>query len=230
MLSLLAILATSAVASASASAAECPDTIKGGDYAVCVRSSPTATPKEYEGTLEGTSGTSVLTATVLGVKVKITCTSDKFLDTAEDSGFSKGSITFENCSVTEPKNCKLPTAQKEKIVANFTNQLATPPASPRGVTFTGSGAGEEFTSITLENNGTNCAIANTYKITGNTGTGCTFDAEIETFKPTALSPAEHELTCVATGEALKLGGNTASFTSTAKVKTSTKEEFAILES
>ena len=222
----LALFSVGAVASASASAEIChsPD----GDQAertVCLKNKE-GVKKELEAPnkLEGTSATSVLTATVLGAKVKITCTSDKFVD--EPGSFdreSKGTVTFKECAVTEPeKNCKLPAVEKEKIVAPFTNLLELASGSATKVIFTGAGEKELFAEITLENNGTeNCAIKGTYKITGNTGSGCTFDSTIETFK------LEHELTCVATGEALKLGGNTATFTTTAKIKSSTGEEFDI---
>lgn len=167
-----------------------------------------------------------LEAKIVGVTLKVVCKTDTFSDTPEDSGGSTGSVIFEECKVGEPKNCKLPKAQEERIVENVTTQLATPPASPRSITLSGSGPGEQFTSITIETrDAERCSFfTGTFSITGNTGTGCGFDTAIETFA------FEHTLTCIAKGEKVKLGGNTVSFTLSATLKTSTTEQWAILES
>jgi len=237
LLCLAAVFAVSAVgASAALATPKCTAEEQGGDYAVCVRHENKETKKfvqeEFESPnkLEGTSGESILEAKVLGATVKIVCKSDVFSDTPEDSGTSTGSIKFKECKVATPENCKL---TEEEIPATFTNKLETPPGSPTKVTFTGNkGTTKEFANITLVNNGTKtCSIANKFPITGDTGSGCTFDTTIETFK------LEHQLTCKKEGENLKLGGNPATFSSTASIKANegtAKEpkfvEWAILES
>jgi hypothetical protein len=225
---LLAVFSVSAVSASSALATpKCEAGDVGTDFTVCAKASGGA-QREFEspGKLEGISGESILEATVGGLTVKIVCEEDRFVDTPEDSGTSTGTITFENCKVALPTSCKLPAGQAEKIVANFTNALEAPPK----VTFTGSGPGNEFVSLNLENNGGTCVPAGAYTITGNTKTGCTFDkntaATAETFK------LEHKLECKKAGEELKLGTNVATFSSTAGVWLAglPLEKWAILES
>ncbi len=222
LLCLMAVFAVGAVASASASAVQrCHAENGDNELTACLKNGEEPTE------LTGTSGTSILESKVLGVTVKITCTQDKFTAKPSATKDNEGTatITFEKCTVTAPKNCKLPKAQEEKIVANANSKLGP---GVREATFTGSGTGEKFTEITLENNGAeNCAIKNTYTITGNTGKGCTWDAEIESFLE------KHTLTCVKKEEKLKLGANEASFSSTATVlapKGEVNEPWAIRES
>jgi len=72
--------------------------------------------------VNGTSGVSVLTSTLLGAEIKITCTKDKFTGTIGPKGLSKGEVTYEGCSAGNTKepfaNCEVP-----NITFKFIDQL-----------------------------------------------------------------------------------------------------------
>lgn len=215
ILSLFAILATSAVASASASAAECPDTIKGGDYAVCHNG------VEYEGKIEGTSTVSKLKATVLGLKITIECPKDKFTGEVGDSGTSKNAvITFEMCKLVGATNCKVAETLTTK---KLKDQLSTPPARIED-TFESETA--NFIEILISGSG--CAITNEgkpYPVTGSQT--CAVDSSDAEAKTEA---ATHKLICKTTGSKLKLGGNTATFESSATLNLPGNGNFSFQES
>jgi hypothetical protein len=200
----------------------CTPTEEGGDYAVCVRSSPTGTPKEYEGELtnDNHAVSSVLKGTVLGFATELTGTTAVAKLQAEDSGKSKGEITFTNITVVKPAKCIV----KEPVVAKFTDQLATPPAALTDL-FTGSGTEETFTEIEFKNKGEEaCPLKNqTFKVKG-TQTA-EFDTSIAAFQE------NHEVIAKASGSNLKLGPNAATFEGTFKeVEPINEEEWSLQES
>jgi hypothetical protein len=219
LLSLFAVFAVSAVASASASATpECEPPEEGGDYAVCVQHE--GVQKEYEGeiTNDNHAVNSVLKGTVLGFATELTGTTAVAKLQAEDSGASKGEITFTNVTVVKPAKCIV----KEPIVAKFTAQLATPPAAITDL-FKGSGAEETFAEIEFKDKGTEvCPLKNqTFKVKGTQK--AEFDAGIETITE------NHEVIAKASGSNLKLGPNAATFEATFKeVEPITEDPWAIL--
>lgn len=150
--------------------------------------------------VEGKSGLSILESKVGAEKIVIECEEDVVKVTLEAGGKTKGEIEFKkNCKVKEPAGC----AVAEPIVAKFTDELVG--AAPEDE-FTGSGAGEEFASVHI----TGCALENFYKVKGKQL--CKLDAAHATLQ------AEHELKCTKAGSNLKLGSEVASFSSAAKVK------------
>ncbi len=221
LLSMLAVFAFAAVASASASAhrfigPSCfepatgnPANLKWTTAQKCLEKTPAggeASGKwEWEeiasGTkVTGTSGLSILESEIGKEKITIECEEDAFSGTLEASGKSKGTIEFKkNCKVAKPAGCGV----EEPIVASFEDQLTSTPEDE----FTGTlGAGEEFAKLTL----TTCALKGTYAVKGKQL--CKLDSTYATLQ------AEHELICEKTGSKLKLGTKTASFSSTAKIK------------
>jgi hypothetical protein len=227
MVALLAVFALGTVASASASAAICEkgDEAK-NEYTPCVKKAGVQKELEAPNKLEGTGGESnALEFKIAGVKGKVTCKSSKLSGTPADAGFT-GYLTFENCKMIEPTKCKLSSVEEREIIYAAKGNLEAPPGSPVKITLVGRVGEEEFASMTFEDNmGTPCSgFGGTWHIWGNTGTGCTFDTAIASFA------FEHELICKKEGQKVRMGANFVSFTTTAKIKTSTKEEFALLES
>jgi hypothetical protein len=206
LLSLFAVLAVGAVASASASATVCEEADNAKDtYSVCVGG------KEFAGELrnKNTAVASTLKGTVLGFATELkgsTAVAELAAEDPEPSekdGASTGKITFTNIVVVKPAKCKV----KEPVVATFTDQLSKTPGPPTDL-FTGAGGLEEtFTELTFE--GAECALkGNVFKVKGTQRVS--FDAAIE-------NPQEfHEVIATAAGSNLKLGPNAATFEATFK--------------
>ncbi len=219
LLSLLAVLAFSAVAAASASADEfviCKKEGPGHKYETAKKCAEGVTPPtgEWERVpiaagekvpVEGTSKVSILEGEVLTVKVIIECQKDTFTGELEAEGKNKGKVTFTECAVINPethkpvKHCSV----HEPIEFSFLSKLLSP-----GDEFKPAVAGTPFVAITIE--GSECVIKGTYNVEGTcTGeiTENVFQMENEiVFKE---SSCEHTLT---------LYGKPAKFTSTEKVK------------
>jgi hypothetical protein len=123
LMSLFAVVAVSALASASASAI--------GHVGVCEEASVAGKglwnnaectefggSKEYEtkevtsGELKGTGGEAVLSGELAGAEVIITCAKGKTFGEVEAAGAGKGEATFEECAVGNAKekfaNCEVP--------------------------------------------------------------------------------------------------------------------------
>jgi hypothetical protein len=203
LLGMLTVLAVSAVASASASAACSKET---GDYGICAENTKTKLVEEYEGLLENENHkvTTVFESAAGGLPVKLEGLEAVAKLTAEDSGKSKGEITFTKVSVIEPANCEVQDSTKKvakEIMAEFKDQLSTPPVAIND-TFTGVGAKKTFT--TVEFIGAKCGIKGIVaEITGSQET--TFDANIEKMEE------HHELFASEAGSKLFLGANAATF-------------------
>lgn len=134
LMSVVAMFAVGAFASASASAIT-------PVYLVCVEKAGSGKKfkdrncKEESGTgkfelvevtenlsVNGTSGVSVLTSTLLKAEIKITCKKDVFTGTIGPKGLSKGEVTYEECKVGNSSgnfaNCVVP-----NIKFKFIDQL-----------------------------------------------------------------------------------------------------------
>lgn len=214
VLSVMALFALGAVASASASAAACEEEDNAKDvYTVCVGG------KDFTGKLTNVNHavSSVLTGKVLGVETELTGTTAVAELTAEKDGASKGKITFTGITVVKPKHCTV----VEPIVAEFTDQLSKPPAAPIDI-FTGSKPGEVFTEIAFE--GAECTLAGqVVQVKGKQE--AEFDAGI------ATAAKDHEVIAKATGSKLKLGESEAHFSGIfTQVETAGGENWSILES
>jgi hypothetical protein len=140
-----------------------------------------------------------------GAELKLHCPKDDFHGFLELLGKTKGLILFLGCTVVKPAGCALSSTE---IHVKFKDQLVGHPG-PAEDEFTGEGTGEEFTTINIESKpGETCVATGTFPITGKQKCG------LPEFG-TAL--VVHDIDCKKSGSALKLGGNTASFSSLALI-------------
>lgn len=161
--------------------------------------------------VSGGGGVSMLAATI-GSEAKFECKEDTFAAELESSGKGKGTITLLNCKETKPLHCKLSAAEEKEMKIHVSESLIgklEKPGEPEAE-FTGAGAGEELITLEIEHESNECPIpAGGYKVTGKQ------DAELPKAEE---SLAEHEIIAKKTGSKMKIGGNEASLSSTAKVK------------
>lgn len=225
LLGMLAVLAVSAVASATAEAKEtigfwdCQPHENGHwENSQCTKAGP---PDDYETEeiretkAEGTSQTSELAGKLLGISVLIRCEKDTFTATLKAGGASEGEVKFTGCRVLTENESVLKERPecivKEPIEFKFTDRLIETGKQAFSDEFKGIlESGKTFVEITIENKGTEkCPVADTAKVTG------TQTCPI----PKAEEPlVTHEIVCTPTGSNLELGGKPAKFTSTEKVK------------
>lgn len=204
LLSMFAVFAIGAMASASASADSCNG---GSHWIFCILS--TNLPI-HNLAASGESGLSLLEGKVGITTVLLHCKDDKFAGTLKLLGLAEGEIDFLNCTVEQPATCSVSSlilADVHIQVLSATTGLAT--GNKAG------GAANEFTSVTLSN----CSIAGTYTITGT--------QEIE-FPKGGEGLVEHEIVAKKGGSKLKLGSEPASFRSTAKVHLDSNEAWLIM--
>jgi hypothetical protein len=189
LLGLLAVLAIGAVASASASAA---DSCNGGpNWIFCNDNNE---PLLLE-TVLGTSGTAILASHLGGAEAKFECSSDDFSALLEHLGIGSGLILFLGCKETEPAGCSLSSTE---VHATFTFQTE----GTELATFTGNknGTSKEFAQLTV----TGCSVSGSYPVTG---------TQMVELKNGGVSKVEHEIVAKKSQSNLKLGVETASFSS-----------------
>lgn len=219
LLGLLVAVAVSAIGSASASAA-------------CGGSPPThfvwcndANPMEELGTppvhVIGVSGLSLLAATISGVPTKFHCKKDDFLGVLELLGLGHGIIIFLECKMLEPEKCKLSEADEAKIqTTEFGEELVgTLAAGKAKAKFTGTGATEKFATLEVEAPAGCNVPAGNYEVTG------LQEAELPESESMKV---KHEVKATKALSKLKVGGNTASFSSTAEVELESKLAWGVL--
>jgi hypothetical protein len=192
LLGLLAVLAVGAVASASASAETCT----GGSHLVFCNDNQEPLVGE---TVLGTSSLALLASHLGGSEAKFHCSSDDFSATLEKLGLGQGLILFLNCTELLPAGCELSANQKKEIDAVFIAQLE----SPTLATFTGNkgGVANEFATLEVKN----CSVAGNYTVTG---------TQMVSLPEGGVSKKEHEIIATKAQSALKLGVESASFSST----------------
>jgi hypothetical protein len=218
LLGLLAVAAVGLVATATASPppAACGGTVTTTpNYCVAGYQLENSQGGAVSEEVAGTNGAAVLKAEIASVKSEIKCSKGKSKGTIEDGasgtvGKSTARITFEECKLVKPANCKL-TEEDEKEIK--TESLA-------GELVLTSGRIEDkltpklgtFTAISMEGKESSCVISHvgeekTFSITGSQR--CEVDknnteAETETEK--------HKLICKPSGGSLEIGTNTAEMT------------------
>ncbi len=202
MLSMVAVLGVSAVASTSAFALETRWTVEGTTVT-------TETP------VEGVVGTAQLNSIILGQKIIIECTENTLSNAAiEKEGKSKGEIKFKKCTVVTVaggvRGALPKCVVKEPIEFKFLDLLVAGPGGVLEDEFKPS-TGEEFVTIHIENKGEEiCTLRGVYEATG------TYDAsggaEVE------VSKTEHELVYTSTGSKVKLKKELAAFTNKTTLK------------
>ncbi len=206
LLSVFAVAAFGAMASASASADSC----NGGTHFVFC-TSPGNLPITHLA-VSGESGLSVLEGKVGITSVTIHCKDDKFAGTFKLLALAEGEIDFLGCSVEKPATC----ATSALILAVVHIQAKSATTGLATGTKTG-GVPEEFTSVALT--GGSCAIAGNYAILGL--------QEVE-FPKGGEGLVEHEIVAKKTGSKLMMGEEPASFRSTAKVHLDSNEAYLIM--
>ena len=162
--------------------------------------------------VEGSGGAAALTATIGGGEAKFECKTSTLTAELESSGKGGGRIALHECSESKPKHCRLTAAEEKEIELPFAESLTGKlEAGKAEAVFTGTGPAEEIYDITLEAETGECTDAGSYSITGKQGTEL----------PGAETSAEvHEIVATKSLSKLKIGGNSASLTSTDKVKMS----------
>jgi hypothetical protein len=226
LLGLLAVVAIAVVASASASE---PPVKCGGkvtttpNYCVAGFQLENAKGEAVSEKVVGTNGESILRGTVASVTSEVKCGKGKSTGTIEDGaggtvGKSKATITFEECKLIKPANCKLTTTQEEEIETTLLKgelALTSGRIDDRLESKTGA-----FAGISIEGKEPSCVIAEvgkpkTFNITGSQL--CELDSSNTAVETEA---ATHKLTCGPSGGSLKIGGNLAEVSDSATVELS----------
>jgi hypothetical protein len=157
LLSLFAVFAVGALASASASAEEC---INGTKPVFCRASNNT--PIHLLKIL-GEGHLALLAITVGGAEVKLHCTDDLFRGETHLLGLILGEIDFLGCTIEKPANCTVGEGTNKLILAFVHIQLLLNLMPALGLA-RGTGPEEELTTIKIA--GAICTIAGEYKLTG----------------------------------------------------------------
>jgi hypothetical protein len=197
LLGLLAVLAVGAVSAASASAV---DTCNGGIHLVFCNDANE--PLDGE-TVLGLGGLALLASILGGAEAKFHCPDFHVTGTLGLLGAATGLLLFLHCKEEKPASCKLSAADEKEIDAKYIVQQETLTLA----LFTGSGTGEEFTSLHVESKpGETCVATGTFPVKGRqmveTSKGVTVDQEVTAKKAESF---------------LKFGVEPASFNGVAKV-------------
>jgi hypothetical protein len=201
VLSMFAVFAVGAIASASASADSCT----GGTNSVFCFSSNN-TPIHLEVVL-GESLLSLLASKVGTAEVVLHCTHDLFYGLLHLLGLFLGEISFLGCTVEKPagQGCTVGEGVNKLIRALLHIQLSSGIMPATGLA-TGSGPGEEFSKLTIA--GAACTVKNTYTVSG---------LQTVEFPSGETSGVVHLVVAKKSGSKLKLGVEVASFSSIAHV-------------
>ncbi|HEY3864655.1 MAG TPA: hypothetical protein VGL54_01040 [Solirubrobacteraceae bacterium] len=216
---LLAVAAVSMIASASASPppAACGGTVTATpNYCVAGFQLENSAGQTISEEVSGTNGPAVLKTEIASVKSEIKCSKGKSKGTIENGtggtvGKSTAAITFEECKLVKPANCKL-TEQDER-------EIKTSLLGGELVLHSGGiedklkpKSGSSFALIIVEGKESSCMISHvaeekSFAITGSQRCGVdksNAEAETETIK--------HELVCNPSGGSLEIGTNSAEMT------------------
>jgi hypothetical protein len=236
LLGLLAVLAVSLVASASATEppAKCGGKVeKTPDYCVAgfelenAKGEPI--PEKFEGT---NSGASILKATVSSVKTEIKCEAGKSKGTIEDGaagtvGKSVVTDTFETCKMIKPANCKLTAADEVEIkTSELKGELGLTAGRIEDKLEPKESAA--FAAIGIEGKEPSCVIAEvgkpkTFSVKGSQL--CEVDGSNAAAETEA---ATHKIICKPSGSSLEMGGP-AEMTSEATVKLTSAKNWSVKE-
>jgi hypothetical protein len=162
--------------------------------------------------VEGTSSLSLLKATVAGVKVEIECPEGTFTGKIEPGGRGEGdTFLLKKCKETSPAKCSVAETLESKLNAKLIGappEAEFEPTTPEGNYF-------EF-SIT----GSECAIKNTYKVTGTQA--CELPKSEEEL-------VEHEIVCPTTKSKLKVAGVSATYSTASKIKLVSGKKWSVAQ-
>lgn len=218
LLGLLAMFAVGAASAASAAAEGCSD--GGTKNLFCTFP---GNVEIHELAVEGESGLSVLAATISALEVKIHCKDDRFVGALHLLGLATGVVDFLGCTVERPRGCAVQDgAEHPGLVLAFVHiqLLANLMEGELLALATGNGTGgeaEEFAKIEITGEG--CGFAGTFPITG---------LQILELPEGGSGKVEHEIVAKKANSKLRIGGSTASFSSTAKVHLDSDESWLIM--
>jgi len=194
----------------------------------CIAGSPLVNSSaEVEGT---NTGASILKGTVGGVTAEVKCEKGKQTGTIEGgaagaAGKSTANMTFEECKLVTPANCKLTekiietVELKDELTGGGTKRIEDKFEPKEGTT---------FASIGFEGKESSCVIAHVgekvrFKVSGSQLCAVdTSNAEEETEATT------HKMKCVAAG-GLEIGTNPAEMTSEVTVKLKSGKKWSVKE-
>lgn len=231
LLGLLVVVAVSVVATTSTStpasaSGSCSKVKTAPGY--CVEGVPLEGVMEVEGT---NSGASILKGTVGSVTAEVKCEKGKMTGTIEGGvpgtvGKSTGTMTFEECKLVTPTNCKL--ASKTIETTELKDELELTGSAKRIEDKFEPKTGTAFAGVTIEGKESSCVIAHvaeekTFIVSGSQV--CEIDTsntEAETEMPT------HKMKCTASG-GLAIGTNPAEMTSEVAVKLKSGKKWSIKE-
>ncbi len=156
--------------------------------------------------IEGTSGLADLKTEIGSTAVTVTCAKDRITGTIEAPGNSEATIKYEACSIVGAAECRVP-----NITANVLDRLVEKAGVIEDEFYEVPGSGE-FTTVTIEV----CALKSKTKVTGTQKCGL---PEGEVFKRL------HEINCLASGSTLKFGSKTATYEGKASIQLEDHDAF-----
>jgi hypothetical protein len=232
--SLLAVLVVSVVATASTST---PASASGSCLKVkttpgyCVEVAPLENATaEVEGT---NSGASILKGTVASVTAEVKCEKGKITGTIEGGaagtvGKSTATMTFEECKLVKPTNCKLSASSKTIETSELKDELELTGSGKRIENKFEPKEGNNFASIGIEGKESSCVIAHVAEEKGFPVSGSQV-CEVDTSNTVAETEAiTHKMKCTASG-GLAIGTNPAEMTSEATVKLTSGKKWSVKE-
>jgi carbon monoxide dehydrogenase subunit G len=220
----LALLAVSALASTSASAAECPDTVKGSDVALCIEGKEAA-----DGTYPFTSVKKAGTGSELNVQggPRIVCEKAKNTGEFEVKDGGNPQLEVSDVVIEFSGNCKVTTNEKqceviEPIIANGggdgidgtiskTNEVTLKPSQ-----------GASFATIKTKSKiGQFCPIFEETNVEGE---------QVAKLPGSTTEATKHEIVAEASGSKLTAFGLPATFVLTEEMELTSKKLFSLQES
>jgi hypothetical protein len=236
LLGLLAVLAVSLVASASATEppVKCGGKVeKTPDYCVAGFELENAKGEPIAEKFEGTNnGASIFKATVSMVKTEIKCEAGKSKGTIEDGalgtvGKSKVTDTFETCKMIKPANCKLTAADEKEIeTAELKGELGLTAGRIEDKLESKTSA---FATISIEGKETSCVIAEV-GVPKNFAVKGSQLCEVDSGNTAAeTEAATHKIICKPSGSSLEIGSSPAEITSEATVKLTSGKNWSVKE-
>ena len=226
LLGLLAVVAIGVVASASASE---PPVKCGGkvtttpNYCVAGFQLENSKGEAVSEKVVGTNGESILKGTVASVTSEVKCGKGKSTGTIEDGaggtvGKSKATITFEECKLIKPANCKLTAAQEEEIETTplkgelelSSGRIEDKIESKTVASLPGSASKAKNLHVGLRKWG-NLKLSPSRVLSYVNSTRAT---------PKRKRKPTHKINCSASGGSLKIGGNLAEMSDNATVELS----------
>jgi len=203
LLSLFAVFAFSALASASASANKC---LLGGINHKWLFCDHTGLEIASGTLFLGLGGLALLAGTVNGAEIKFHCLDFHIHGLLLPLGrIHRLRLWFLWCRVVKPATgCKLSAAQEKEIEATANGELT----GGLSATFTGEGSGETFATLELENSGGTCPVTGALPVKG---------SQLVELPHGEESLVDHEIVAKKAGSHLTFNGQPASFSGTGKV-------------